>query len=131
MDGDGIPDHHDDDIDQDGIPNHIDDDIDGDGIPNDHDIDRDGDGFHNHQDDSDGEADDKKRSVHKLLRVRIDIGKIMLLSPTTNHLQHSVLCYIHCLQKRILCPRNVLHTTIYNICQRKLFTTQCYHIRSE
>jgi hypothetical protein len=32
-DGDGIPDHLDDDIDGDGIPNHLDDDANGDGIP--------------------------------------------------------------------------------------------------
>ena len=32
-DGDGIPDHLDDDIDGDGIPNHLDEDANGDGIP--------------------------------------------------------------------------------------------------
>uniref|UniRef100_A0A0K8VJG5 Sarcalumenin n=2 Tax=Bactrocera latifrons TaxID=174628 RepID=A0A0K8VJG5_BACLA len=60
IDGDGIPDHEDDDKDGDGVPDHKDDDIDGDGIPNEQDADRDGDGIPNEHDDDDGEEHDEK-----------------------------------------------------------------------
>ena len=56
-DGDGIPDHLDNDDDGDGIPDHMDDDDDNDGVPDDEEEDEDGDGIPDHldmDDDNDG-----------------------------------------------------------------------------
>ena len=76
VDGDGIPDHLDNDDDGDGVPDHLDDDDDNDGIPDHDEEDEDGDGVPDYLD-TDDDNDGKSWTVRSTAQVPIFLVRLL------------------------------------------------------